>query len=185
MSKLLLTLAISSLALSSLLLPSTLNARPSEKAASADRAELRAIKMEKAKLHTQERLLKLKTALKLNENQMGDWKTYSDYMTSTSNNKLNALVSLKNKLTNAESPPTSIELAKLNITRLENKLSGAKNQLQAFSKLYKILDKAQRETVDKLARRKVHREAKSLRKAKMMAMKSQKMKRQQKKKMEQ
>ena len=58
---------------------------------------------------------------------------------------------------------TSVDLAKLNVARLEHKLDKAKKQLKAFTKLYNVLDKEQKETLDHMTRKKIKHEAKKVR----------------------
>ncbi|NNJ73260.1 MAG: hypothetical protein HKP09_08765, partial [Enterobacterales bacterium] len=50
-----------------------------------------------------------------------------------------------------------------NVNRLERQLAHAQERLTVFSNLYNNLDEEQRATVDKLAIRKVKRQAKKLR----------------------
>ena len=46
----------------------------------SEKEELRAVKMQQAKLHAKERLLRLKHALKLNDSQTAAWSDYKKHV---------------------------------------------------------------------------------------------------------
>jgi len=163
------TFAISGIVFSTFAL-SPLNVSAAEKS-DADQTEIRALKIEQAKLHAKKRLLKLKIALDLKDNQMDAWNTYSKTMTDNATKNLQILSKKRQMRSALKTKPSSIDLAKGNVKRLEHKLNQAKVQLAAFSKLYSVLDDQQKEKVDTLARRKIHREAKALRQTKKMMQK--------------
>lgn len=156
MSKLLLSIIV---ALSLLTTTSIQAAKPS----SDDRHELQAIKMEQAKLQTQERLLRLKQKLNLQEQQLNAWSSYEKHMQESAGKQMFVAKQLRQKYAKTGKPPSSIELAKANISRLEKKLKLAKERLVIFSGLYKVLNDEQRVVVDKIALRKVKKAAKEAR----------------------
>ena len=61
-------------------------------------------------------------------------------------------------------PPNSLELAEMNVQRLENQLAEARERLSVFTNLYAVLDDEQKQKVDKLSHRKIRKQAKELRK---------------------
>lgn len=156
MSKILLIITITALLLTS----GSVLANPKT---DSERSELRAVKMQQAKLHAKERLIRLKQALKLKDNQMSAWADYEQHVEESGASREAMVKQLRNKHDKTGKPPTSVDLAKLNVVRLEHKLSKAKTQLKAFTKLYTVLDDEQKETVDKLARKKIKHEAKKIR----------------------
>ncbi|MCP3674709.1 MAG: hypothetical protein GY829_09630 [Gammaproteobacteria bacterium] len=129
-----------------------------------NRQELQAIKMEKAKLQTQERLLRLKQTLNLQKQQLPAWSAYEKYMQASTNKQMFKAVDLRKQYYKTGIPPTSIDLAKANIDRLDKKLGLAKERLVIFSALYQELNDEQRATIDKMSLRKVKKAAKEVRK---------------------
>ncbi len=130
------------------------------------RQEMRALKVEQGKLKVKERLLKLKHALNLQPNQMKAWTNYETEAINQVDKKMLIASKLRQKKAKTGKPITSIDLAKANITRLENQLTTAKERLVVFSKFYNVLNKEQQATIDKLAHKKVKRTASALKKAK-------------------
>jgi len=157
MSKILTSVFICTLLLFSV----TLEAAPANE---KDREEIRALRIEKAKLHAKERLLFLKNALKLKQSQMTAWEAYSNHVKENSSNQMAMAAELRRKHAETGSLPTALELVDANISRLEHKLATAKQQRTVFSELYQVLDAKQRATVDKLTLRKIKKEAREVRK---------------------
>ena len=157
MSKLILTFLLSTVFL--ITVPVTANP-DNEK----DRQEMMILKNEQAKLQAEERLLRLKQALNLKQEQMDAWATYEKHMKANAGKKMAMIAELRQKRAETGKPPTSLELGKANIARLEQQLTTAKERLVVFSELYKVLDKEQQATVDKLALRKVRKAARNARK---------------------
>ena len=156
MSKLLLSIIVS---LSLLTTISVNAAKPSPE----DRQELQAVKMEQAKLQTKERLLRLKQKLNLQEKQLAAWSSYENHMQESAGKQMFAAKELRQKYAGTGKSPSSVDLAKANINRLEKKLELAKKRLVIFSDLYKVLNDEQRVVVDTIALRKVKKAAKEAR----------------------
>ena len=129
--------------------------------------EMRALKAEQAKLRAKEHLLQLKQALNLAQNQMPVWTTYETHMLDNAGNHMKMIKKLKQSQADTGKPPSSIQMAEMNVERLEQQLETAKERLAVFSKLYAVLNEEQRATVDKLAHQKVRRAAGKVRSKKM------------------
>ncbi len=129
-----------------------------------DKQEFAALKMEQAKLHAKERLLKLKLALNLRPEQMDAWATYEKHVYGNAGNKIQMAAKLRKQKAETGQLPTSIDLAEANIERLKSQLATAKEGLVAFSGLYNILDDEQQAIVDKGALRRVKKIAQKARK---------------------
>jgi len=127
--------------------------------------EMIELKTEQAQLKSKEKLLRLKTALNLRENQMSAWNSYENFMMNSSLKISESRVQMHKRRMEQKAPPTSVEMGEMHITKLEEKLANAKQKQAVFSKLYKNLDDTQKQTVDKMAHKKVKRMAKKLRKA--------------------
>ena len=139
----------------------TVDAKP--KADPETRAEMLELRTQKAKLAAQERLLKLKTALELRDNQMAAWNDYEAYMLNEQSQRHSMMADMQQRRINKQAPPTSLELAQKNVDRLEQQLANAKQRLAVFTDLYNVLDANQQKVVDRLAHKKVKRKAKELR----------------------
>lgn len=157
MSKILQSILLSTL----LILSLGVLAAPGNKA--QNREEFHALRMEKAKLHAQERLLFLKQSLNLKESQLSAWQAYASHVEENSAKPRSMAGELRKKHEQTGQPPTAIELAEANLLRLENKLVTARQQLAVFSELYQVLDQQQRATVDRLTLRKIKKEARKAR----------------------
>ena len=125
------------------------------------RQEMQSLRMEKEKLHTKERLLRLKHLLNLQENQMDAWSAYEAHVEESAGNKMQMVNDLRNRRT--AGLPTGVELAEANVARLERQLTEAKGRLSAFSEFYSVLNNDQRAAVDKLAHKKVRKAARKAR----------------------
>jgi len=136
-----------------------------------NRQEMRALKMEQAKLKIKEKMLKLKQALNLQPKQMDAWAAYESHALKNVDNKIQMVSKLRKKRAETKKPPSSIDLAKANIARLENQLTTAKDKLVVFSKFYKVLNDEQKTTIDKLALKKVKHAASKVRKSHKKKMK--------------
>ena len=156
MSKLLLTLLLSSFILTSVPLIAG-----SDK--NNDREEMRELRAQQAKLHSKERLIRLKTELNLTKEQQSAWAKYEAHAMENSGKRRIMSKRLRKSKADNGSLPTGLELAEANVSRLEQNLSSAKNQLHAFSALYQVLNKEHRTTIDKLTRKRVRSEAKRVR----------------------
>ncbi len=128
--------------------------------------ELLELKSQKAKLETQEKMLKVKTALELREDQMAAWNDYETYMLNEQSERHIMMKEMQERRINNEEPPTSLELAQKNVERLERQLENARQRLVVYGNLYSVLDDDQRQKLDKLANKKVKRMARELRKRK-------------------
>ena len=126
--------------------------------------ELHNLKGQQSQLETQERLLKLKTALALREEQLSVWGDYEQHMLQSSEMRHTMRGEMRERRMQRQAPPTSLEMAEKNVERLERQLAHAQERLAVFSALYNSLDEEQQATIDKLALRKVKRQAKKLRK---------------------
>jgi len=156
MSKLLVAAILGTFLLSSL----SISAGPANQ---KDRQEMQKIKIEQAKLNAKERLIKLKLALNLQNDQMKTWTKYENHMLESAGKKMLMTKKLRRKKKASGKPPTSIDLSKANIARLERQLSAAKEKLDIFSELYTVLNEEQRSTVDKLTLSKVKKAAQKTR----------------------
>ena len=130
------------------------------------RAEMMQLRAQKATINAQERMLKLKTALELRENQQSAWNDYEAYMLNELSQKKSMMADVRERRMGKQAPPSSLELAQANVVRLEQQLNNAKQRLVVFADLYNVLDEEQRQTVDRLTHKKVKRMAKELRKRK-------------------
>lgn len=120
-----------------------------------DRKQMMEVRAHKAQLETKERMLKLKTALTLRPEQMTAWDSYESFMLNSQKQHHAKRKEMHQKRKAAGKPPTSLELAEQNVKRLEDRLSNAKERLVVFSNLYNSLDEQQKQTIDKLAHRKI------------------------------
>lgn len=141
---------------------STIQANPEVSAET--RKELLELKSQKAKLAAQERMLKVKTALQIRDDQMAAWNDYEAYMLNEQSERHIMMKEVQERRINKQAPPTSLELAQKNVERLEQQLENAKQRLIVYTDLYNILDDEQRQKLDKMANRKVKRMARELRK---------------------
>ena len=121
--------------------------------------EMHALKGQQSEAKAKERLLKLKTALQLRDDQMAAWSEYEKYMLKAAETKHMMRGEMRERRMQRQAPPNSLELAEHNVTRLERQLAHAKERLTVFSGLYNSLDDEQRQKLDKLAHRKVRRHA--------------------------
>lgn len=125
--------------------------------------EMHQLKGQQSELQTKERLLKLKTALNLRDDQMAAWGDYEQHMLNSTEMRHNMRAAMRERRMQRQAPPSSLEMAEQNVVRLERQLAHAKERLAVFSALYSSLDDEQRAKVDKLALGKVKRQAKKLR----------------------
>ena len=95
------------------------------------------------------------------------WTTYETHMLDNAGNHMKMIKKLKQSQADTGKPPSSIQMAEMNVERLEQQLETAKERLAVFSKLYAVLNEEQRATVDKLAHQKVRRAAGKVRSKKM------------------
>ena len=128
------------------------------------RKEMMSLRHQKATIEAQERLLKLKTALDLREEQMPAWNDYETYMLSEQQERHIMMSEMQGRRMENRTPPTSLELAEMNVQRLETQLTKARERLSVFTNLYSALDDEQKQKVDKLSHRKIKKKAKELRK---------------------
>ena len=128
------------------------------------RAELMELRSQKAKLGAQEKLLRVKTALELRDDQLPAWNDYEAYMLNEQSDRHAMMKDMQQRRLNKQAPPNSVELAEKNIERLERQLENAKQRLAVYAGLYNVLDTEQQQKLDKLANKKVKRMAKNLRK---------------------
>lgn len=125
--------------------------------------EMMQLRGQKARLEAQEKLLRIKTALKLRDDQMGAWSDYENFMLKSTDERLAMMAKLHQRRMEKKAPPTSVQLAEDNIQRLEDKLANAKSRYKVFKALYNKLDEQQRQTVDRMAHKLVRDKAKDLR----------------------
>ena len=138
-----------------------------EQANTKQRQEMQSLRMEKAKIHEQERLLRLKHKLNLEQNQMQAWDAYAAHVEANAGKKMRMVKELRQKTSDKGKLPSSLDLAEANIKRLESQLASAKQRLVIFSDLYQVLDDEQRATIDKLTHRKVRTKAREAREKRM------------------
>ena len=127
------------------------------------RVELLELRTQKAKLAAQQRLLKLKTALQLRDDQMATWNDYEAYMLNEQSQRHLMMADMQQRRLNKQAPPSSLELAQKNVARLEQQLNNARQRLVVFTDLYNVLDADQQKVLDRLTHKKVRRNAKELR----------------------
>ena len=139
---------------------SVVEAQPDEES----RKELLELRSQKAKLTAQERMLRVKTALELRDDQMSAWNDYEAYMLSEQSERHIMAKEMQERRINNQAPPTSLELAQKNVERLERQLENAKQRLVVYTDLYNVLDDDQRQKLDRLATKKVKNMARELRK---------------------
>ena len=156
MSKFLLSILLSTL----LLFTTSVAGSPAN---SADREEMRALKMEQAKLKKEEHLLQLKQALNLQQHQLAAWTTYETHMKENIGNNRQMIQQLKQSQADSGIAPSSLQIAEANVARLEGQLVTAKERLAVFSDLYHVLDAEQQATIDKLTHRKLGKAARKMR----------------------
>lgn len=125
--------------------------------------EMMQLKHEQAVLKQQEKLLRLKTALELREDQLSAWNDYETFMLNQQQERHAMMQEIRQRRMENQTPPNSLELGQKNIERLEQKLASAKERLNVFTALYNVLDAEQQQTVDKLAYKKIKRMAKGMR----------------------
>ena len=128
------------------------------------RKEMMDLRHQKATIEAQERLLKLKTALNLTDAQIPAWNDYESYMLSEQQDRHAMRSDMQQRRMENRTPPTSLELAEMNVQRLETQLSVARERLSVFTNLYGVLDDEQRQMVDKLSHKKIKRMAREARK---------------------
>lgn len=155
------TKALAAIALALLLSQNAMAAKPTVDEETWQ--EMHQLRGQKAEVETKERLLKLKTALKLRDEQMASWGDYETHMLQAGEMRQNMRSAMRDRRMQREAPPNSLELAQQNVNRLEMQLAHARERLAVFSALYNDLDEEQRAIIDKLAHRKVKRNAKKLR----------------------
>ena len=126
--------------------------------------ELLELKTQQAKLAAQERMLKVKTALQLRDDQMAAWNDYEAYMLNEQSERHIMMKDVQERRINKQAPPSSLELAQKNVERLERQLENAKQRLVVYTDLYNVLDDEQRQKLDRMANKKVKRMARELRK---------------------
>jgi hypothetical protein len=128
------------------------------------RQEMMALRHQKATIEAKERLLKVKTALNLRDDQMAAWNEYETYMLGAQQERHIMMSQMQQRRMENRTPPNSLELAEMNVQRLERQLAEARDRLSVFTNLYAVLDEEQKEKVDKLSHHKIRKQAKELRK---------------------
>jgi len=125
--------------------------------------EMRQLKMQQAELAAKQKLLHLKQELNLKESQLKAWEVYQANLLKNAGKKNQITQDLRKKHKDSNTKPTSLDLAKININRLELRLTTAKSQFKALEVFYAQLDHEQQAKIDKMMHRKIQKEAKRLR----------------------
>ena len=125
MYKLLSVIVLSSILLSSFII----NA---DEIKSHNRQEMRELKQQQAELKAKQKLLRLKSTLNLQAEQTKAWEKYEQAVLEYMSQKRKMAQQLIERHRDSVQKPRGLELAQLNIERLELKLAKATNQYQAL-----------------------------------------------------